>query len=211
VRLSHSLLFAGTASTQNGFHGDTLEAPNYRFYYLRRQIPGKMRPAFGGKALWKVSLNTKSAAETNIPFPQPNAALEQQLEEIRVRIKTTGEPLPSQRDRAGDLIAAYFQGPERDAGGLDGTERLLLARLEIDRGLWNMTPTGCSPVAASSLDQWGRLQTTPRCFATMAVRVGHRRGIRPGRYSDAVPNPFNRRRRLCRSNAFSNRWRVTII
>jgi hypothetical protein len=39
-------------------------------------------------------------------------------EEIRVRIKTTGEPLPSKRDRAGDIIAAYFQGPERDAGGL---------------------------------------------------------------------------------------------
>jgi hypothetical protein len=116
-----------------------------------------MRPAFGGKALWKVSLNTKSAAEANILFLQANAALEQQFEEIRVRIKATGEPLPSQRDRASDMIAAYFQGPERDADGLDGTERLLLARLEIDRGLWNMTPTGCSPVAASSIDQWWAL------------------------------------------------------
>jgi hypothetical protein len=119
--------------------------PTTGFYYLRRQIPGKMRPAFGGKALWKVSLNTKSAAEANILFLQANAALEQQFEEIRVRIKATGEPLPSQRDRASDMIAAYFQGPERDAGGLDGMERLLLARLEIDRGLWNTTPTGCSP------------------------------------------------------------------
>ena len=48
------------------------------------------------------------------------------------------------------MIAVYFRRPKRDADGLDGTERLLLARLEIDRGLWNMTPTGCSPVAAST-------------------------------------------------------------
>lgn len=44
--------------------------PTTGFYYLRRQIPGKMRPAFGGKALWKVSLKTKSAAEANILFLQ---------------------------------------------------------------------------------------------------------------------------------------------
>ena len=53
--------------------------PTTGFYYLRRQIPGKMRPAIGGKALWKVSLNTKSAAEANILFLQANAALEQQF------------------------------------------------------------------------------------------------------------------------------------
>jgi len=111
-------------------------------------MPGKMRPAFGGKALWKVSLNTKSAAAAHILFLQANAGLKQEFEEIRDRIKATGEPLPSQRDRARDMIATYSQGP--DVNGLNGTERLLLARLEIDRGLWNMTPTGCSPVAAST-------------------------------------------------------------
>jgi hypothetical protein len=62
------------------------------------------------------------------------------------------------------MIATYFQGPQRDAGGLDGTERLLLARLEINRGLWNMTPTGCSPVAASSLDQWWALANNAAMF-----------------------------------------------
>ncbi len=138
--------------------------PTTGSYYLRRQIPEKMRPAFGGKALWKVSLGTKSAAEANILFLQANAALEQQFEEIRVRIKSTGEPLPSQRDRAGDMIAAYFKGPERGAGGLNGIERLLLARLEIDRGLWNMTPTGCSPVAASDPDQWWALSNNAAMF-----------------------------------------------
>jgi integrase len=138
--------------------------PTTGVYYLRRQIPGKMRPAFGGKALFKVSLGTKNAAEANVLFLQANAALEQQFEEIRVRIKSTGEPLPSQRDRAGNMIAAYFQGPERAAGGLNGTERLLLARLEIDRGLWNMTPTGCSPVAASDVEQWWTLSNNAAMF-----------------------------------------------
>ncbi len=138
--------------------------PATGFYYLRRQIPAKLRPAFDGKALWKVSLGTKSAAEANILFLQANAALEQQFEEIRGRIRSTGEPLPSQRDQAGDMIAAYFQGPERGAGGLNGTERLLLARLEIDRGLWNMTPTGCSPVAASDADQWWALSNNAAMF-----------------------------------------------
>jgi hypothetical protein len=161
--------------------------PTTGFYYLRRQIPGKMRPAFGGKALWKVSLNTKSAAEANILFLQANAALEQQFEEIRVRIKATGEPLPSQRDRASDMIAAYFQGPERDAGGLDGTERLLLARLEIDRGLWNMTPTGCSPVAASSIDQWWALANNAAMFRDHGGTRRPPQGHTPGsiwRWSD---------------------------
>ncbi|KQM48174.1 hypothetical protein ASE69_12545 [Sphingomonas sp. Leaf208] len=56
-------------------------------------MPGKMRPAFGGKALWKVSLNTKSAAAAHILFLQANAGLKQEVEEIRDRIKATGEPL----------------------------------------------------------------------------------------------------------------------
>jgi len=84
----------------------------------------------------------KWSASAHILFLQANAALKQEFEEFRVRIKTTGELLPSQRGRAGDMIDAYFQGPERRAGALNGTERLLLARLEIDRGLWNMTPPG---------------------------------------------------------------------
>ncbi len=42
------------------------EHPTTGFYDLRRQIPGKTRPAFGGKALLKVSLSKKGAAEANI-------------------------------------------------------------------------------------------------------------------------------------------------
>jgi hypothetical protein len=154
-----------------------------------------MRPAFGGKALWKVSVNTKSAAEANILFLQPNAALEQQFEEIRVRIKATGEPLPSQRDRASDMIAAYFQGPERDAGGLVGTERLLLARLEIDRGLWNMTPTECSPVAASSIDQCPLLGIGGH-LGSWFERIGHH----------ALPVTMFKTPRFWKISMWAQRW-----
>ena len=85
------------------------------------------------------------------------------------------------------MIAAYFQGPERDAGGLDGTERLLLARLEIDRGLWNMTPTGCSPVAESSLDQWWALANNAAMFRDHGGTRRPPQGHTPGslwRWSD---------------------------
>jgi hypothetical protein len=125
-----------------------------------------------------VSLNTKSAAKANILFLQADVALEQEFEEIRVRIKAPGEPLPSQRDRAGDMTAAYFQGPERGAAGLDGMERLI-ARLKIDRGLWNMTPTGCSPVAEADLERWWACK--------------QRRDVpRPWRYASATAGAYAR-------------------
>ena len=128
--------------------------PSTGVYYLRRQIPEKLRPAFDGKALWKVSLGTKNSNDATVLFLQANAALEQRFEEARTRLKATGSPCPSARDRADEMVAAYFQGPEFRAGGLDGEERLLLARLELDRGLWNATPTGCSSPASLHDQQW---------------------------------------------------------
>ncbi|WP_309698240.1 DUF6538 domain-containing protein [Sphingomonas sp. SORGH_AS_0870] len=48
---------------------------------MRRQIPEKLRPAFDGKALSKVSLGTKNGSEATVLFLQANATLEQCLEE----------------------------------------------------------------------------------------------------------------------------------
>ncbi|WP_343528892.1 DUF6538 domain-containing protein [Sphingomonas sp.] len=138
--------------------------PSTGVYYLRRQIPEKLRPAFDGKALWKVSLGTKNGSEATVLFLQANAALEQRFEEARARLKATGSPCPSARDRADELVAAYFQGPELKAGGLDGIERLLLARLELDRGLWNATPTGCSFPSSLSDQQWWALANNAALF-----------------------------------------------
>jgi hypothetical protein len=56
-------------------------------YYLRRQIPEKLRPALDGKALWKASLGTKNGSETTVLFLRANAALEHRFEEARTRLK----------------------------------------------------------------------------------------------------------------------------
>lgn len=141
------------------------EHPSTGVYYLRREIPEKLRPAFDGKALWKVSLGTKNSNEATALFLQANAALEQRFEEARTWLKATGSPCPSACDRADEMVFAYFQGPEFKTGGLDGEERLLLARLELDRGLWNATPTGCSSPAPLPDQQWWEWRITPHCSA----------------------------------------------
>jgi hypothetical protein len=78
------------------------------FYDLRRQIAGRMLPAFGGTALLDVSLKRRAPPKPIACSFKPTRLRKQQFEEIRVRIKATGEPLPSRRDRVGDIIAAYF-------------------------------------------------------------------------------------------------------
>lgn len=182
--------------------------PTTGIYYLRRQIPEKIRPAFGGKALWKVSLGTKSSMDASILFLQANAALEQRFEEVRTRIRATGSPMPTQREQASDMVSAYFQGPELTAGGLDGPERLLLARLEIDRGLWNMTPNGCSPVAASSSDQWWTLANNAALFRDHRATRNPPQGHAPGQSGGGVTRRFVAERKRSRSRACSNRSRA---
>ncbi len=66
--------------------------PSTGVYYLRRQMPEKLRPAFDGKALWKVSLGTMNSNEAKVLFLQANAALEQRFEEARTRLKQPAAP-----------------------------------------------------------------------------------------------------------------------
>ena len=67
--------------------------PDTGAYYIRREIPEKLRPAFDGKALWKVSLRTKDFARAAILFASANADLEKRFEEARRRVAATGDPL----------------------------------------------------------------------------------------------------------------------
>ncbi|MEG3086843.1 site-specific integrase [Sphingomonas sp. PB4P5] len=162
--------------------------PQTGIYHLRRQIPEKLRAAFGGKALYKASLGTKDFVKASVLFTAANAELERQFEEARERLASTGDPRPSQRDEAQRLVMAYFEGPEFDEGGLDGPERLDLARREIDRGLWNATPEGCSLVAPSTTEQWTQLAGNAALFRNHPGTRRHLAGQAPGavwRMSDA--------------------------
>ncbi|MDY0960435.1 DUF6538 domain-containing protein [Sphingomonas sp. CFBP8993] len=85
--------------------------PSTGVYYLRRQIPEKLRPAFDGKALWKVSLGTKNGSEATVLFLQANAALEQRFEEARARLKATGSPCPSARTVPTNWSRRIFKAP----------------------------------------------------------------------------------------------------
>lgn len=137
--------------------------PETGVYYLRRQIPQAIRAAFGDRQLHKASLSTKDAAQATVLFLQANAELELQFQAARDRLKATGSPCPSPRDKAVELVEAYFNGPEREAGGLAGQDRLLLTRLEVDRGLWNETPSGCI-LGASTGDEWWLLANNAAKF-----------------------------------------------
>lgn len=77
------------------------------------------------------------------------------------------------------MVAAYFQGPEFKTGGLDGEERLLRATLELDRGLWNATPIGCSSPAPLRDQQWWELSNNAALFRDHSGRkptLGHAPG-----------------------------------
>ncbi|WP_242153228.1 site-specific integrase [Sphingomonas sp. BAUL-RG-20F-R05-02] len=61
--------------------------PETGTYYLRRQIPKPLREEFGGRQLWKRSLDTKDAAEARRVFAALNAELERRFEAARVAIE----------------------------------------------------------------------------------------------------------------------------
>jgi hypothetical protein len=127
--------------------------PSTRVYYLRRQIPAALRPTFGGRSLFKQSL-----------FTAANADLERRFEEVRTRLRKTGSSTPPDRDRADELVHAYFNGPATVDGGLTGAERLELARIEIDRGLWNTTPRDLSHPQPVDEERWWELSTSTALF-----------------------------------------------
>lgn len=144
--------------------------PETGVYHIRRQIPRALRSAFGGRALYKRTLGTKDVARAAILFTEANAELERRFEEARRRLTNTGSAAPSGRDQADELVLAYFHGPEFMDGGLDGAERLELARVEIDRGLWNATEGGLSYPQPVDEQQWWTLSNNAALFRGWAGR-----------------------------------------
>lgn len=180
--------------------------PETGVYYIRRQIPVAIRAAFGGKQLHKVSLRTTDAQRAAVLFLKANGDLENQFEQARVRLAVTGSPLPSGRDQADDLVAAYFHGGPKVIGGLDGAGRLVLARLQLDRGLWNEQRTDgkvgflCYPGPAST-EEWLDLTSNAALLTGHQITKKHVAGLSPGevwRWSDDAFEPGARDRQLTR-------------
>lgn len=178
--------------------------PDTGVYHLRRQVPAAIRAAFGDRQLYKVSLRTKDAQRATVMFLQANAELEIKFEQARSRLAATGSPLPSARDRAEELIASYFAGGAKMAGGLDGPGRLLLARLQLDRGLWNERHASggvgflCHPGPSSS-DEWRDLANNSALFKAHGVSKRLLPNLAPGavwQWHDDAFSPGARERQL---------------
>jgi hypothetical protein len=82
--------------------------PQTAVYYLRRQVPKAIRAAFDDRQLHKASLGTKDAAKATVLFLQANAELELQFQAARDRLKATGSPCPSSRDRRSNSSRGTF-------------------------------------------------------------------------------------------------------
>jgi hypothetical protein len=77
--------------------------PETGVYYLRRQIPKALRIEFGGRSLWKRSLETKDAQEARRLFIAANADLEARFSRARTEIAERAE-----RDRLSPAAAAQM-------------------------------------------------------------------------------------------------------
>ena len=153
--------------------------PKTGAYYLRRQIPENLRPAFGMRSVHKQSLRTKDFVRAAQLFIAVNAEFEQQLETARQRLAATGDPRPSQRDQAENLIRSYFEGVAPD-GGLDGLERLRLTFQEVDRGIFAAEPMAClSGPALSSPDRWWELSINAALFRAHEAKLRENGAGRP--------------------------------
>ncbi len=91
--------------------------PETGMYYLRRQIPKPLRAEFGGRQLWKRSLDTKDASEARRVFTAANAELEANFEAARKAIaeRSTGTRLTAaQAEAALSRACALHRGSRLD-------------------------------------------------------------------------------------------------
>ena len=100
--------------------------PRTGHLYLRRQIPLPLRPFFGGRAIYKKTLKTKSPTEARAAFTRENAVLEDRLDAAR-KVLADGQGTP---DPSG-LVRRWFSGAAVDKG-LSGQQRLMLALMRLD-------------------------------------------------------------------------------
>lgn len=119
----------GTADVKHNNMATPWADPRTGRYYLRRQIPVPLRPAFGGSPMYKVALGTKNPDEARAPFARENAIFEEKLADAR-RAIAEGKVAPS----PASVVKRWFEAPAAN-GGLPGRERLQLLLMELDAGI----------------------------------------------------------------------------
>lgn len=73
-------------------------------YYIKRQIPARLRACFGGKDMWMVSLRTKDLDVARPLFAKANADLEQRFADARAALGQHLEP-----ERAQEIVATWLR------------------------------------------------------------------------------------------------------
>ncbi|GAA0671783.1 integrase [Sphingomonas insulae] len=77
-------------------------------YYLRRQIPERLRPEMGGSPVFKESLGTRDPAEAARLFVAANARLQVMMDEAEKRILAARSLDEISAERAGDIVSRYL-------------------------------------------------------------------------------------------------------
>jgi integrase len=100
--------------------------PRDGILHFRREVPEKLRAAFGGKCQVKVSLGTRDPAEAKAAFARENAKFEERLADARRRM-AEGTLLPT----PAALARSWCEGPSA-WNGLTAPRRLMLTLMELD-------------------------------------------------------------------------------
>ena len=136
--------------------------------YFRRAIPTPLRPAFGGRAEFKVSLRTRDPAEAKTAFAGANSDFEQRLAEARRRI-AEGTLLTT----PGAIIKRWCEGPSL-GGGLKGAQRLTMTLMALDAGVGGRYSSSAGPeiyppatLGPAANTDWSTVLANPGRFETI--------------------------------------------
>lgn len=134
-------------------------------FYLRRQIPLNLRPAFGGRAVFKKSLLTKDAGEARAAFARENAVFERLLAEARDPSNLTVVP-----NDPVTLVKRWLDGPAVN-GGLGGRDRLHLVLMQLDTMFveWLDESSGAENPAAPIETDWIAVARDPLAFQQILI------------------------------------------
>lgn len=83
--------------------------PTTKAFYIYRQIPAALRPAFGGKQFWKKSLHTRDPEEAKRLFIAANSQLEGVFDQARAALARDARETALTAAAATDLVVAALK------------------------------------------------------------------------------------------------------